>query len=149
MGRVDRAPRLVCAGLRHAADRIAGVGGPDLHPLTRLDPFAAYEELPFGRRGSHGASLCRRRRAVRTAAGQGSAPALRGRALAAGGFGVTLVSAMRVLGALLLPVAVLLPAAYVGHRLSEDRPAPVPPTAVVWAGRVFVDSKSLDRWLKA
>jgi hypothetical protein len=56
---------------------------------------------------------------------------------------------MRVLGALLLPVAVLLPAAYVGHRLSEDRPAPVRPTAVVWGGRVFVDSTSLDRWLHA
>jgi hypothetical protein len=56
---------------------------------------------------------------------------------------------MRVLGALLLPVAVLLPAAYVGHRLSEDRPAPVRPTGVVWAGRVFVDSPSLDRWLRA
>jgi hypothetical protein len=56
---------------------------------------------------------------------------------------------MRVLGALLLPVAVLLPAAYVGHRLSEDRPAPVRPTGVVWAGRVFVDSASLDRWLHA
>jgi hypothetical protein len=56
---------------------------------------------------------------------------------------------MRVLGALLLPVAVLLPAAYVGHRLSEDRPAPVRPTALVWAGRVFVDSSSLDRWLQA
>jgi hypothetical protein len=57
--------------------------------------------------------------------------------------------AMRVLGALLLPVAVLLPAAYVGHRLSEDRPTPVRPTGVVWAGRVFVDSASLDRWLHA
>jgi len=56
---------------------------------------------------------------------------------------------MRVLGALLLPVAVLLPAAYVGHRLSEDRPAPVRPTGVVWAGRVFVDSASLSRWLHA
>ena len=56
---------------------------------------------------------------------------------------------MRVLGALLLPVAVLLPAAYVGHRLSEDRPAPVPPAAVVWAGRVFVDSASFDHWLRA
>jgi hypothetical protein len=56
---------------------------------------------------------------------------------------------MRVLGALLLPVAVLLPAAYVGHRLSEDRPAPVRPTGVVWAGRVFVDSASLNRWLHA
>src|SRR5205823_8656067 len=56
---------------------------------------------------------------------------------------------MRVLGALLLPVAVLLPAAYVGHRLSEDRPAPVRPTGVVWAGRVFVDSNSLGRWLNA
>jgi hypothetical protein len=56
---------------------------------------------------------------------------------------------MRVLGALLLPVAVLLPAAYDGHRLSEDRPAPVRPTGVVWAGRVFVDSASLDRWLHA
>jgi hypothetical protein len=56
---------------------------------------------------------------------------------------------MRVLGALLLPVAVLLPAAYVGHRLSEDRPATVRPTGVVWAGRVFVDSASLDRWLHA
>jgi hypothetical protein len=56
---------------------------------------------------------------------------------------------MRVLGALLLPVAVLLPAAYVGHRLSEDRPAPVRPTGVVWAGRVFVNSASLDRWLHA
>jgi hypothetical protein len=56
---------------------------------------------------------------------------------------------MRVLGALLLPVAVLLPAAYVGHRLSEDRPAPVRPTGVVWAGRVFVDRASLDRWLRA
>jgi hypothetical protein len=56
---------------------------------------------------------------------------------------------MRVLGALLLPVAVLLPAAYVGHRLGEDRPAPVRATAVVWAGRVFVDSASLDRWLHA
>jgi hypothetical protein len=56
---------------------------------------------------------------------------------------------MRVLGALLLPVAVLLPAAYVGHRLSEDRPAPVRATGVVWAGRVFVDSASLDRWLHA
>jgi hypothetical protein len=69
--------------------------------------------------------------------------------LAGGGFGVTLVSAMRVLGALLLPVAVLLPAAYVGHRLSEDRPVPVRPTGVVWAGRVFVDSASLGRWLNA
>src|SRR2546421_2865649 len=56
---------------------------------------------------------------------------------------------MRVLGALLLPIAVLLPAAYVGHRLSEDRPAPVRPTGVVWAGRVFVDSDSLGRWLNA
>ena len=56
---------------------------------------------------------------------------------------------MRVLGALLLPVAVLLPAAYVGHRLSEDRPVPVRPTGVVWAGRVFVDSDSLHRWLNA
>jgi hypothetical protein len=56
---------------------------------------------------------------------------------------------MRVLGALLLPVAVLLPAAYVGHRLSEDRPAPVRATGVVWAGRVFVNSASLDRWLTA
>jgi hypothetical protein len=56
---------------------------------------------------------------------------------------------MRVLGALLLPVAVLLPAAYVGHRLSEDRPTPVRATGVVWAGRVFVDSASLDRWLHA
>jgi hypothetical protein len=56
---------------------------------------------------------------------------------------------MRVLGALLLPVAVLLPAAYVGHRLSEDRPPPVRPTGVVWARRVFVDSASLDRWLRA
>ena len=56
---------------------------------------------------------------------------------------------MRVLGALLLPIAVLLPAAYVGHRLSEDRPAPVRPTGVVWAGRVFVDSNSLGRWLNA
>jgi len=71
------------------------------------------------------------------------------RALAAGGFGVTLGDAMRVLGALLLPVAVLLPAAYVGHRLSEDRPAPLRPTGVVWAGRVFVNSASLDRWLTA
>jgi len=56
---------------------------------------------------------------------------------------------MRVLGALLLPVAVLLPAAYVGHRLSEDRPAPVRPSAVVWAGRVFVSPDSMNRWLKA
>jgi hypothetical protein len=71
------------------------------------------------------------------------------RALAAGGSGCNTRGAMRVLGALLLPVAVLLPAAYVGHRLSEDRPAPVPPTGVVWAGRVFVDSASLDRWLRA
>jgi hypothetical protein len=69
--------------------------------------------------------------------------------LAAGGSGVTLVSAMRVLGALLLPVAVLLPAAYVGHRLSEDRPPPVRATGVVWAGRVFVDRDSLSRWLNA
>ena len=71
------------------------------------------------------------------------------RALAGGAFGVTLVSAMRVLGALLLPVAVLLPAAYVGHRLGEDRPPTVRPTGLVWAGRVFVDSPSLDRWLHA
>jgi hypothetical protein len=56
---------------------------------------------------------------------------------------------MRVLGALLLPVAVLLPAAYVGHRLSEDRPAPVRASSVIWAGRVFVDSASLGRWLRA
>lgn len=56
---------------------------------------------------------------------------------------------MRVLGALLLPVAVLLPAAYVGHRLSADRPPTAQPTALVWAGRVFVDSASLDRWLHA
>jgi hypothetical protein len=56
---------------------------------------------------------------------------------------------MRVLGALLLPVAVLLPAAYVGHRLGENQPAPMRATALVWAGRVFVDSASLDRWLKA
>jgi len=54
---------------------------------------------------------------------------------------------MRVLGALLLPVAVLLPAAYVGHRLSEERPAPERATGVVWAGLVFVDSNSLRRWL--
>src|SRR5438093_522543 len=65
------------------------------------------------------------------------------------GFRCNTRNAMRVLGALLLPVAVLLPAAYVGHRLSEDRPAPVRPTGVVWAGRVFVDSNSLGRWLNA
>src|SRR5213076_797353 len=65
------------------------------------------------------------------------------------GFRCNTRRAMRVLGALLLPVAVLLPAAYVGHRLSEDRPTPVRATAVVWAGGVFVDRASLDRWLHA
>ena len=65
------------------------------------------------------------------------------------GFRCNTRSAMRVLGALLLPVAVLLPAAYVGHRLSEDRPPPAHATGVVWAGRVFVNSASFERWLRA
>jgi hypothetical protein len=56
---------------------------------------------------------------------------------------------MRVLAALILPVAVLLPAAYVGHRLSEDRPPSIRPTAVVWANRVFVDRNALQGWLEA
>jgi hypothetical protein len=56
---------------------------------------------------------------------------------------------MRVLAALLLPVAVLLPAAYVGHRLSEERPPLIRPTAVVWANRVFVDRNALQKWLGA
>jgi hypothetical protein len=56
---------------------------------------------------------------------------------------------MRVLAALLLPVAVLLPAAYVGHRLSEERPPSIRPSAVVWANRVFVDRNALQGWLEA
>jgi hypothetical protein len=56
---------------------------------------------------------------------------------------------MRVLAALLLPVAVLLPAAYVGHRLSEERPPLIRPSAVVWANRVFVDRNALQVWLEA
>jgi hypothetical protein len=56
---------------------------------------------------------------------------------------------MRVLAALLLPVAVLLPAAYVGHRLSEERPPLIRPSAVVWANRVFVDRNALQAWLEA
>lgn len=56
---------------------------------------------------------------------------------------------MRVLAALLLPVAVLLPAAYVGHRLSEERPPLTRPSAVVWANRVFVDRNALQRWLES
>lgn len=56
---------------------------------------------------------------------------------------------MRVLAALLLPVAVLLPAAFVGHRLSEERPPLIRPTAVVWANRVFADRNALQTWLEA
>jgi hypothetical protein len=68
--------------------------------------------------------------------------------LAGGAFSATLVL-MRVLAALLLPVAVLLPAAYVGHRLSEEKPPSIRPSAVVWANRVFVDRNALQAWLEA
>jgi len=68
--------------------------------------------------------------------------------LAGGAFSATLVL-MRVLAALLLPVAVLMPAAYVGHRLSEERPPLIRPSAVIWANRVFVDRNALQEWLEA
>lgn len=57
---------------------------------------------------------------------------------------------MRVLAALVLPAAVLLPVAYVGHRLSsEEPPPPLRPTAIVWADRVFTSKADLASWLRA
>ena len=47
LGRVDRAPRLVRAGLRDPRDELAGVGRAHLDPLAGLDPFAGDEQLPF------------------------------------------------------------------------------------------------------
>lgn len=69
--------------------------------------------------------------------------------MAVAGFGATLVS-VRVLAALILPVAVLLPVAYVGHRLSgQDLPLPQRPTAIVWGDRVFTTRADLASWLRA
>ena len=53
LGRVDRAPGIGRAGLRHAPDDLARVRRPDLDPLAGLDPLSADEQLPFDHRRGH------------------------------------------------------------------------------------------------
>jgi hypothetical protein len=55
--RVDCTPGLGRAGLGDPADDIARERRPDLDPVARLDPFAAHEQLPFGRRRGHVESI--------------------------------------------------------------------------------------------
>ena len=54
---VERAARLVGAALRDAADHLARVRRAHVDPLAGLDPLAGDEQLPFGGRRSHAASL--------------------------------------------------------------------------------------------
>ena len=53
LGGVDRGLRLGGAGLGHASDDLTRIGRAHLEPVARLDPFAADQELPFGRRYAH------------------------------------------------------------------------------------------------
>src|SRR5439155_12574275 len=74
LGRVDRPPRLVRAGLRDAADDLAGVGRANLEPVAGLDPLAGDEELAFQGGCGHAASLGNSCAWVSTSATRGAAP---------------------------------------------------------------------------
>ena len=56
-GGVDRALRLVRAGLRDPPDDLAGVWRANLEPVAGLDPLAGDEDLPFQDGCGHAASL--------------------------------------------------------------------------------------------